>query len=165
MVSSYDMTFVYAEEKSNREKCLEDKDENACMEVAKDAKNSLADIEERIRQAQSDRTKALELAKYEEEKEQIGERLAKLEQAAVLIGKGLPCSFMVMKLSAGMDELQPDQRMRCSSFASAMNAVEGVMVSAETEKEIQRWHTGEKSFQAVFESTLQRYGFPIGDEA
>ena len=100
-------------------------------------------------------------AQYEAEKKQIAARIEQLEQAAKLIGQGLPCRFMLMKLSSGMDELQPEQRKHCSSFASAMNAVEGVMVSAETAEEIQQWHCGEKAFQTVFENTLRRYGFPM----
>ena len=67
---------------------------------------------------------------------------------------------MVMKLSTGMDELQPERRKHCTSFASAMNAIEGVMVSAETAEEIQQWHRGEKAFQTVFENVLRHYGFP-----
>ena len=100
-------------------------------------------------------------AQYESEKKQIAARLEQLEQAAKLIGQELPCRFMVMKLSTGMDELQPEQRKHCTSFASAMNAVEGVMVSAETAEEIRQWHRGEKAFQTVFENTLRRYGFPM----
>ena len=100
-------------------------------------------------------------AEYEEEKQQIAVRLEQLEQAAKLIGHELTCRFMMMKLSAGMDDLQPEQRMLCTSFASAMNAVEGVMVSTETAEEIRQWHCGEKPFQTVFENTLRRYGFPM----
>lgn len=59
-----------------------------------------------------------------------------------------------------MDDLDVEQRRQCSSFAAAMNAVEGVMVSEETAAEIDQWIRNEKSFQTVYENTLLRYGFP-----
>jgi len=100
-------------------------------------------------------------AACEAERKQIELRLAQLEQAAKLIGKNLYCKFMMMKLSAGMDDLDVEQRKLCSSFGAAMNAVEGVMISEETEAEIHQWHRNEKSFQTVYENTLLRYGFPL----
>lgn len=90
----------------------------------------------------------------------ISERLTQLEQAAKLIDKNLFCQLMVYKLSAGMDELNSAEKERCSSFGHAMNAIEGVPVSEETDTAIQAWKNGESSFLSVFESTLKRYGFP-----
>ena len=100
-------------------------------------------------------------AACEAETNQIELRLEQLEQAAKLIGKNLYCKFMMMKLSVGMDDLNMEQRKLCSSFGTAMNAVEGVMVSEETAAEIDQWHRKEKSFQTVYENTLLRYGFPL----
>ena len=60
-----------------------------------------------------------------------------------------------------MDNLDVEQRKQCASFAAAMNAVEGGMVSEETAEEIDKWIRNEKSFQTVYEKTLSRYGFPL----
>jgi len=65
-------SFIYAddgeeteevEEKSLRDQCIEDKDEDACIAVAKNAKNDLANIENEINNAQSNKEEALALAK------------------------------------------------------------------------------------------------------
>ena len=91
----------------------------------------------------------------------VDERLEQLEQAAKLIDNNLFCRLMVYKLSAGMDELNPDEKEKCSSFGSAMNAIEGVAASEEVSEQIDSWKAGDKSFLAVFEDTLKRYGFPV----
>lgn len=43
------------------------------------------------------------------------------------------------KLIKEMDALDVEQLKQCSSFAAAMNAVEGVMVSEETAVDIDQW--------------------------
>lgn len=91
----------------------------------------------------------------------ISERLQQLEQAAKLIDKNLHCQLLVYKLSSGMDELSIEAKEKCSSFGYAMNAVEGVPVSKETDNAINAWKNGNMSFLAVFENTLKRYGFPV----
>lgn len=96
-----------------------------------------------------------------EELEQIDQRLIQLEQAAGLISKDLYCSLMVYKLSSGMDELSAERKERCASFGNAMNAIEGVHVSIETEDAITAWKNGHQNFVSVFENTLRRYGFPV----
>ena len=68
---------------------------------------------------------------------------------------------MLYKLSAGMDELDVDEKEKCVSFGVAMNAIEGVSVSRETWKDIDAWKRGDLPFISVFESTLKRYGFPV----
>ena len=84
-----------------------------------------------------------------------------LEQAAKLIDKNLYCQLLLYKLSYRMDELGERERFACSSFGSAMNAIEGVAVSDETNSEIEKWKHGDKPFLTVFEDTLRRYGFPV----
>lgn len=91
----------------------------------------------------------------------INERLAQLEQAAKLIDKNLLCSLSVYKLSAGMDKLSTEEKEKCSSFGYAMNSIEGVSVSKETDGAINAWKNGNMSFLTVFENTLKRYGFPV----
>ena len=68
-------TFIYAEEdgevideRTDREKCLEDKDEDACIAVAKSAKNNINQLEKEIDSARNDKTEALSLAKEYAEK-------------------------------------------------------------------------------------------------
>ena len=69
-------SFIYAEdeeeeevvEKSDREKCIEDRDEDACIAVAKNARNDLNEIEKKIDEAQKDQVEALNLAKEYAEK-------------------------------------------------------------------------------------------------
>ena len=72
-------SFIYADdedteeveevvEKSNRDKCIEDKDEDACIAVAKNAKSDLDKIEKQINEAQSNKEEALDLAKEYAEK-------------------------------------------------------------------------------------------------
>ena len=112
-------------------------------------------------EVQNVRAALAQRAACEAETKQIAARIEQLEQAAKLIGKNLYCKFMMMKLSVGMDDLDVEQRKLCSSFGTAMNAVEGVMISEETAAEIDRWHRKEESFQTVYENTLLRYGFPL----
>lgn len=105
-------------------------------------------------------------AKIERRKEiseqivKIDERIGQLEKAAEIIGKDLFCTLMIYKLSSGMDGLSKTEKERCSSFGAAMNAVEGVPVSTDTNREITAWKNGSQTFISVFESTLRRYGFP-----
>ena len=61
-----------------------------------------------------------------------------------------------------MDDISKEQKMKSSSFAMSMNAVEGMFASEETQKGIAEWQNGDKKFIAVFSDTLKRYGFPVG---
>ena len=99
--------------------------------------------------------------KYILELSSIEERLEQLEKAATLIDKNLYCQLSLYKLSYKMDDIETSQKQLCSSFASAMNAIEGVDISTETHNDIEKWKRGEKSFLNVFEDTLRRYGFPV----
>ncbi len=96
-----------------------------------------------------------------EELSEIKNRLSQLEQAAKLIDKNLFCHLTMYKLSSGMDSLSLKEKETCSSFAYAMNAIEGVPVSKETGAEIDAWKNGTQTFLSVFENTLKRYGFPV----
>lgn len=86
-------------------------------------------------------------------------RLSELEQAARLLGKNISRQLMLLKLSTGMDSLSAEQKRQSSSFAGAMNAVEGIRVSEHTAQEIAAWQNGNKPFISIFEATLKRYGF------
>jgi len=89
----------------------------------------------------------------------IESRLAELEKAAKIIDSKLFRELQLLKLSSRMDDLLPDQKAASISFAQTMNAIEGVMISETTAKDIVDWQQGEKPFLRVFEAALQRYGF------
>lgn len=97
--------------------------------------------------------------KCEAELPKLKVRLRELEQAAGLLGKNISRQLMLLKLSAGMDSLTAEQKRRSSSFAGAMNAVEGIPVSEQTARDIVAWQSGNKPFLSIFEATLKRYGF------
>lgn len=88
-------------------------------------------------------------------------RLSELEQAAELLGKNISRQLMLLKLSSGMDGLTAEQKRRSSTFAGAMNAVEGIPVSEQTAQDIVAWQNGNKPFLSIFEATLKRYGFSV----
>ena len=69
--------------------------------------------------------------RFIEELSLIDGRLKQLEQAAILIDRDLYCQLLLYKLSYKMDDLETTERQECSSFGSAMNAIEGVAVSAD----------------------------------
>ncbi|MEG0155890.1 MAG: hypothetical protein RR678_11025 [Lachnospiraceae bacterium] len=88
-------------------------------------------------------------------------RLKELEQAAKLIDKNIARYLTLLKLSCGMDSLSNVQKERSASFANALNSIEGVCVSKTTEKNIEKWKTGDESFISIFQSTLNMYGFMV----
>lgn len=96
---------------------------------------------------------------YEAELPNLKARISELEQAAGLLGRDISRQLILLKLSAGMDGLTADQKRRSSSFADAMNAVEGIPVSEQTARDIVDWQNGNKPFLSIFEATLKRYGF------
>lgn len=100
---------------------------------------------------------------YETELPLIDVRITQLEKAAALIGNNLDRTLMMIKSSAGMDELDEIQKRNSISFANAMNAVEGVPVSEQTAGKIAEWLKGKISFETLYEATLIRYGFTVGE--
>ncbi|WP_313527873.1 hypothetical protein [Anaerotignum sp.] len=97
--------------------------------------------------------------KYKAELPKIEVRLKELEQAAKLIDKSIARHLTVLKLSCGMDSLSSLQKERSTSFANALNAIEGVYASKTTQQNIDKWKTGDESFISIFQSTLNMYGF------
>lgn len=95
----------------------------------------------------------------ERELPEIKNRLHDLEKAAALIGNGLDRQLMLVKMSNGMDEIPSEEKERASSFAKAVNAIEGIPVSEETLADIQAWKKGELDFSSLYRRTLVRYGF------
>ncbi len=72
--------------------------------------------------------------------------------------------MMLLKLSEGMDDLPVEQKRRSVSFANAINAIEGVSVSEQAAKGLADWQAGKISYLSLFEATLRRYGFWVGNE-
>jgi len=96
---------------------------------------------------------------YESELPKIKVRLEELEQASRLLDKGISRELMLLKITAGMDNIDSTQKERSASFANAMNAIEGIPVSNQTAQDISDWKQGNKSFLSIFEVVLRRYGF------
>lgn len=96
---------------------------------------------------------------YKAEIPKIEARLKELEKAAKLINKSIVRHLTMLKLSCGMDSLSSVQKERSSSFANALNAIEGVSASKITQENIARWKTGNESFISIFQSTLKMHGF------
>ena len=97
--------------------------------------------------------------KYKAELPKIQVRLKELEQAAKLIDKSIARHLALLKLSCGMDSLSNEQKERSTSFANALNAIEGVHASEATQQNIEKWKAGDESFSSIFQSTLNMYGF------
>lgn len=91
----------------------------------------------------------------------INKRLKQLEEAAKLIDNNLLCQMILHKLSVGMDELNTAEKEKCTSFGNAMNSIEGIPVSKDTESMLNDWKNNNVSFLSVFENTLKKYGFPV----
>ena len=91
----------------------------------------------------------------------VNARISELETAAKLIDSTLYNKLLLLKACMPMDHLSADERQKASSFATAMNAVEGVYASEETQNAVGAWIAGEVSFRSVYERTLKKYGFPV----
>ena len=69
--------------------------------------------------------------------------------------------LLLLKACMPMEHLTAEERQKASSFAGAMNAVEGVSATKETQNAVEDWIAGEVSFLSVYENTLKKYGFPV----
>ncbi len=88
-------------------------------------------------------------------------RISKLEAAAKLIDAKVYKKLLLLKTCIPMEYLTVEERQKASSFAGAMNAVEGVHATTETQSAVADWIAGEVSFLSVYENTLKKYGFPV----
>lgn len=89
----------------------------------------------------------------------ICRQIKEIEEETKSVDEELYCKMLRYKLCAGMDELSVAEKEKAISFGNAMISFEGVSISEESEKDINLWKNGEKSFLSVFEDTLYRYGF------
>ena len=88
-------------------------------------------------------------------------RIFELEAAARLIDAKVYNKLLLLKACMPMEFLTAEERQKASSFAGAMNAVEGVFATVETQSAVGKWIAGEVSFFSVYENTLKKYGFPV----
>ena len=91
----------------------------------------------------------------------IEERLVSIEAASKLVSHNLYKRILLLKACMPMEDLSTDAKMHASSFAEAMNAIEGIPATAEMKSNISAWHSGEISFLSLYEATLKKYGFPV----
>ena len=91
----------------------------------------------------------------------IEERLVSLEAASKLVSHNLYKRILLLKACIPMEALSTDAKVHASSFAEAMNAIEGIPATEETKSNISAWHSGEISFLSLYEATLKKYGFPV----
>ena len=96
-----------------------------------------------------------------EELSAINSRISELEAAAKLIDAKVYNKMLLLKACIPMEHLTAEERKKASSFAGAMNAVEGVFATTETQSAVGKWIEGEVSFLSVYENTLKKYGFPV----
>ena len=91
----------------------------------------------------------------------VEERLDSIEAASKLISHNLYQRILLLKACMPMENLSTDAKVRASSFAEAMNAIEGIPATSEMKSNINAWHSGEISFLSLYEATLKKYGFPV----
>ena len=91
----------------------------------------------------------------------IEERLVSIEAASKLVSHNLYKRILLLKACMPMEGLNADAKVRASSFAEAMNAIEGIPTTSEMKSSISAWHSGEISFLSLYEATLKKYGFPV----
>ncbi len=91
----------------------------------------------------------------------IEKRLVSIEAASKLVSHNLYKRILLLKACMPMETLSTDAKVRASSFAEAMNAIEGIPATAEMKSNISAWHSGEISFLSLYEATLKKYGFPV----
>ena len=89
------------------------------------------------------------------------ESLVSIEAASKLVSHNLYKRILLLKACMPMEDLSTDAKMHASSFAEAMNAIEGIPATAEMKSNISAWHSGEISFLSLYEATLKKYGFPV----
>ena len=91
----------------------------------------------------------------------IEERLVSIETASKLVSHNLYKRILLLKACMPMEDLSTDAKVRASSFAEAMNAIEGIPATEEMKSNISAWHSGEIGFLSLYEATLKKYGFPV----
>ena len=83
--------------------------------------------------------------------------LDRLEKAVKILDTHLSRTFFYLRQCADMDALPISKRHKALSFARAMTSLEGLPAKEITEKNLQLWAKGEKSFADFYLPALQDY--------
>lgn len=98
-----------------------------------------------------------ERANLERRLTEIEAQLSKIERAAAILDEGLYRRLITQKRCALMDALSADDRVKTLAFGNAMTALEGLLVSSETEQNLLSWAGGSGSFGESFQKILKKY--------
>jgi len=93
-----------------------------------------------------------------EELEANNANLDRLERAVKILDEQLSRTFFYLRQCAEMDALPVSKREKALSFARAMSSLEGLPAKETTEKNLQLWAKGEKSFADFYLPALRYYG-------
>ena len=93
----------------------------------------------------------------ETELKAIHSRITEIEKAARCIDRPLARKLQLLRLSAGMDDLSPEEKENSIVFAQAINAMDGTPASEHTVQLMREWIDGKRSYLSVFEQTLAYY--------
>ena len=107
------------------------------------------------------RCKLSERESLEKKLAEIEEQLRSIEEATRILNHNLYKRILLLKVCIPMEKLTVDEKVCASSFAEAMNAIEGVHATSETKANVNAWQSGEVSFLSIYEKTLIKYGFPV----
>jgi hypothetical protein len=88
---------------------------------------------------------------------EIDGRLGKIEAAAAILDSSLRRKLNILRRCAAMEAMTCAEREKSLAFGSAMTALEGIPASAETEKNLSLWASGDLSFQESYLNTLRAY--------
>ncbi|WP_156299167.1 hypothetical protein [Streptobacillus canis] len=94
---------------------------------------------------------------YKENIPKIEGRLKELEQAAKIVDKNIYRELRLIKMANTLDLIDEKQKKESVNFADAISSIEGVDVTEKTQKKIESWLKGEKSYLTIFEETLKMY--------
>ncbi len=100
-----------------------------------------------------------QVKQYNKELPTLKTRLLEIEHGIKLIDKNTSREIIVLKLSYNMDFLNKEQKDNSIMFANAMNSIEGIYVSEVTQGKVDDWKYGRKTFNQIFNETLNMYGF------
>jgi hypothetical protein len=89
--------------------------------------------------------------------DRTNEQLDRLETAVKVLDKSLYHKLIILRRCALMDSMPVDMRKKSLEFGNAMNALEGIPASEDTEKTLSLWAAGQHSFRDSYLQTLTKY--------
>ena len=88
---------------------------------------------------------------------QANKSLSRLEAAAKLLDNSLFHRMLIIKQCSLMDTLSAEERKKAVEFGNAIAAIEGIVVSDDTENALNSWVSGEHSFEYGYLQVLEKY--------